>query len=211
MGQSEGDLPGDTTMVAMVASENPLRPFARSLAVRAGRVYMPRHAALFCAVPRRGVPRNVFGVPLEFSALHSSSFTYFAVQRSSGNRSNSAISARFPLSSSPANSIFFSLPSFGFASSHSIFLSLFLSPFLSVSLSLSFSSNFSFSLPRRNSRFPALSKINTSQRGLKTCVNMVLHCLYVHITLSAPGYYHHTEPRRPLRRPFRLFIPRWYR
>lgn len=50
MGQSEGDLPGDTTMVAMVASENPLRPFARSLAVRAGRVYMPRHAA-----PRRAV------------------------------------------------------------------------------------------------------------------------------------------------------------
>lgn len=40
-------------------------------------------------------------------------------------------------------------------------------------------------LSHRHSRFPALSKINTSQRGLKTCVNMVLHCLYVHITLSA--------------------------
>jgi len=50
MGQSEGDLPGDTTMVAMVASENPLRPFARSLAVRASRVYMPRHAASCRAV-----------------------------------------------------------------------------------------------------------------------------------------------------------------
>lgn len=34
-------------------------------------------------------------------------------------------------------------------------------------------------------RFSALSKINTSQRGLKTCVNMVLHCLFVHITLRA--------------------------
>lgn len=51
---------------------------------------------------------------------------------------------------------------------------------LSLSLSLSF-----VRLSHRHSRFPALSKINTSQRGLKTCVNMVLHCLYVHITLTA--------------------------
>lgn len=36
-----------------------------------------------------------------------------------------------------------------------------------------------------SSLFPALSKINTSKRGLKTCVNMVLHCLYVHITLRS--------------------------
>lgn len=83
---------------------------------------MPRRA-----VPRCGVPRNVFYVPLEFPALHSSPFTYFAIQRSSGNRSNSAISAIFPLSSSP-NSIFFSLSSF--IPSRSIFLSLFLSLFL---------------------------------------------------------------------------------
>lgn len=41
------------------------------------------------------------------------------------------------------------------------------------------------SLSLAYSRFPALSKINTSQRGLKTCVNMVLHCLYVHITLRS--------------------------
>lgn len=46
-------------------------------------------------------------------------------------------------------------------------------------------------LPTGSSQFPALSKINTSQRGLKTCVNMVLHCLYVHITLSTLSHLLH--------------------
>lgn len=154
---------------------------------------MTCHAMLCC-----GVPRNVFCIPLEFPTLHSSSFTYFAIQRSSGNRSNSAISA-IPSFVLQQGLLSFSL--------HPLSVSPRLAQSSFLSLSLSSLSNFSFSLPRRNSRFPALSKINTSQRGLKTCVNMVLHCLYVHITLSAPGYYH-TEPRRPLRRPFRLFIPR---
>lgn len=154
-------------------------------------------------MPRFGVPRNVFYVPLEFPALRSSPFAYFAIQRSSGNRSDSAISAIPSFVPLQQALLSFSL--------HPLSVSLGLAQSSFLSFSLSSSSNFSFSLPRRNSRFPALSKINTSQRGLKTCVNMVLHCLYVHITLSAPGYYHHTEPHRPLRRPFRLFIPRWCR
>lgn len=63
-----------------------------------------------------------------------------------------------------------------------------LSPFLRPSLFIHLSHSLQalcLCLSHRHSRFPALSKINTSQRGLKTCVNMVLHCLYVHITLSA--------------------------
>lgn len=63
-----------------------------------------------------------------------------------------------------------------------------LSPFLRPSLFIRLSHSLQalcLCLSHRHSRFPALSKINTSQRGLKTCVNMVLHCLYVHITLSA--------------------------
>lgn len=190
----------------MVASENPLRPSARSLAARAGCVYMPRHAA-----PSRDA-RYVL-CSIRVPALHSSSFAYIYLspfedrpQRSIGPTLGELRDSLSP--SSPSSTIFFcsSLSQFRSVSLGLPSFSPFLSRSLSLFLSLFSSSNFSFSLSRRNSRFPALSKINTSQRGLKTCVNMVLHCLYVHITLSAPGYYHHTEPRRPLRRPSRLFI-----
>lgn len=73
---------------------------------------------------------------------------------------------------------------------HPLSLSIYLYPSFSPSLPflpspLYPSLSLCLCLSHRHSRFPALSKINTSQRGLKTCVNMVLHCLYVHITLSA--------------------------
>lgn len=129
---------------------------------------------------------------------------------------SSAIFARFVLSLRRSTAEFSSylFRSFSFARPHpwlsfspSFSHSLYISPSCPFSFCPSSSSNFSFSLSRRNSRFPALSKINTSQRGLKTCVNMVLHCLYVHITLSAPGYLppHRTPPATSLTLP-RLFV-----
>lgn len=174
----------------MVASENPLRPSARSLAAR---VAFTCHAIPYIK-PRRALH---FGLHLKVSGI---SLFVFHSRIVRNDWSNLAITAILPFCSN----IFFYLDHLPLSISLGLpSFSLFLS---SSFLSLFSSSNFSFSLSRRNSRFPALSKINTSQRGLKTCVNMVLHCLYVHITLSAPGYYHHTEPRRPLRRPSRLLI-----
>lgn len=95
---------------------------------RFGRAAFTCRATPCRAVPRFGMPRNVFYVPLEFPALRSSSFTYFSIQRSSGNRSDSAISA---------------IPSF--VPLQQALLSFSLHP-LSVSLGLAQSSFLSFSL-----------------------------------------------------------------
>lgn len=197
-GQSEGDLPRDPTLPWL--RPRTLLGLPRDPS-RLGRV------AFTCrAMPHQAATRVTFCVPSE--CRHFTLRLSHAIRGSSATigltRRSSRFSSFYPLCST----IFFYSPSFGSPRFHSVFLhSLYFSLFLSPTfLSLFSSSNFSFSLSRRNSRFPALSKINTSQRGLKTCVNMVLHCLYVHITLSAPGYYYHTKPRRPLRQPSRLFI-----
>lgn len=66
-----------------------------------------------------------------------------------------------------------------------IYIYIFIHVYLCIHIAIKLYLFFSFAVSRdrefarshRLSRFPALSKINTSQRGLKTCVNMVLHCL----------------------------------
>lgn len=78
-GQSEGDLPGERN-VAMVASENPLRPF-RAIPRDSGG---PSRAAS-CRVTCSAFCQNVEHFALGFS-------TYLAIQRSSSNRSDSAMS-----------------------------------------------------------------------------------------------------------------------
>lgn len=182
--QSEGNLPGDATLPWL--RSNPLRPSVPDPS-RLARD-MPRAAWRFVSVAHGRVGESTTPCPgqchaFAFSPLHVALYHTFVVVH--------------PFSS--FHRLFVHPTTFDSALLVQSFL---LVPFHPLSLSIYLYPSFSPSLPflpsplypslslclclsHRHSRFPALSKINTSQRGLKTCVNMVLHCLYVHITLSA--------------------------